>query len=264
MNYKTKNFSIGQLANQGIIQSHLARILNGGLLEFYRSNLKSYEFYQRFLNDYLRLYLPTHLEKLDGISLFTKFLKLCARHVGQLVNVGSIAQECGVSLSIAKVWFDLLEKSNIVFLLQPYLNGANKKISKMPKLYFYDTGLACFLLGVKTEKDLLQHPFHGSLFENLVILELKYYRELDRGINLYFWRDFFGHEVDCVLENNGVVYAIEIKSSTLFHSNFLKNLHFFKELLPNANTVLIYDGHDNSEFEGTRIVTLSNLAVLFA
>jgi hypothetical protein len=130
-----------------------------------------------------------------------------------------------------KKWFSLLQTSFIAFPLPPYFRNFNKQLIKSPKLYFYDTGLACYLLGIRTAEELENHYAKGALFENFVIVEMlkAFYNQGSRQ-HLYFWRDRTGHEVDLLIDAGGQLFPIEIKSSQTISANFFKNLNFFNRI----------------------------------
>jgi predicted AAA+ superfamily ATPase len=166
--------------------------------------------------NYLRTYVERDVRQLKNITdlnTFERFLKLCAGRTGQLLNMSALAIEMGVDNKTIASWIGVLENSFIVYRLQPHHRNFNKRVVKMAKLYFYDTGLACSLLGIQNASQLQYHPLSGSLFENFVIGELvksRFNRAL--GNNLYFWRDNVGHEIDVIIDHGTSLYPVEIKS----------------------------------------------------
>ncbi len=158
--------------------------------------------------DWYPNYIQTYVEKdvrlmknISDLNTFQKFIKLCAGRTGQILNLSSLGNECGITHNTAKSWLSILEAGYIIFLLKPYHKNFNKRLIKMPKLYFYDTGLACFLLGIQNTSQLATHYLRGSLFESFVLSELIKER-FNKGIepNCYYWRDKTGNEIDCVIE----------------------------------------------------------------
>ncbi|MGL9779333.1 MAG: DUF4143 domain-containing protein [Wolbachia sp.] len=143
-------------------------------------------------------------DNLKILKTLQTFLKLCAGRVGQILNLSSFAQDCGISHTTMRQWLNVLEASYLIFFLQPFHQSFNKRLIKMPKLYFYDTGLACTLLGLERESQLETHYLKGALFENLIVLEI-FKKRLNQGLpaNLYFWRDRTGHEIDLLAEWGG-------------------------------------------------------------
>ena len=224
--------------------------------KIYDENLES----RKWLESYIKTYIERDLRaitQVKDLSIFYLFLKLCAGRIGQLINYNSLSSEVGVSNNTIKQWLGILERSYIIYTLRPYYNNFNKRIIKCPKLYFYDTGLACYLLEVTDYKQLEFHFIKGSLFENYIISEIikNNYNE-GYSPNIYFWRDSNGNEIDCLEEKNGKIKAIEIKSSKTFNLDHLKNLKYFKSI---ANTnlrssYLIYDGEQKFSFDDINLL----------
>jgi len=169
------------------------------------------------LGDYFATYVERDLRELiqlRSFRQFEKFVRLAAGRVGQLLNLHSLAADVGVSSMTAKSWLTLLEASYVVFLLPPWFANIGKRLTKSPKLYFYDVGLASWLIGITQESHLQAHPLRGSLFENLLVLEMLKAR-INAGLpaNLHFYRDSSGVEVDVLLEAGNMIKLFEIKSS---------------------------------------------------
>jgi uncharacterized protein len=170
--------------------------------------------------DWFASYVATYVERdvrqltrVQDLNLFQKFLRLCAGRTGQLLNLNALANETGITQSTAKAWLSVLEASYIVHLLQPYHNNFGKRLVKSPKLYFLDTGLAAWLLGIRAEEHLSLHPLRGALFENLIVTEaIKSRYNQGRGMDLYFWRDNNGAEADLLFETPQGLQMVEIKS----------------------------------------------------
>jgi predicted AAA+ superfamily ATPase len=216
-------------------------ILNGFYPKIYDKNARS----SIVLEDYTQTYLERDLRdwaKIQDLNLFRKFIKACAARVGQVLNMENIAQDLGISQPTVKNWLTLLEASYLVFLLQPYNGNLNKQLIKSPKLYFYDVGLVCHLLGIEKESELVTHSLRGQLFENLVIGEiLKKRFNAGKNNNLLYYRDK-RHEVDLLYKEAENYYAIEIKSAATFHHDFTKNLDYIEKILTNKikQKILIY------------------------
>jgi uncharacterized protein len=170
--------------------------------------------------DWFASYVATYVERdvrqltrVQDLNLFQKFLRLCAGRTGQLLNLNALANETGITQSTAKAWLSVLEASYIVHLLQPYHNNFGKRLVKSPKLYFLDTGLAAWLLGIRAEEHLSLHPLRGALFENLIVTEaIKSRYNQGRGMDLYFWRDNNSAEADLLFETPQGLQMVEIKS----------------------------------------------------
>ena len=167
----------------------------------------------------------------------------------------------------AKKWLSVLEASYIIFPLQPFYKNFSKRLVKMPKMYFYDTGLACSLLNIRNEEQLKEHYLKGGLYENMVITEiLKGRFNRAQTPDLYFWRDLTGHEIDLIAEWGGPIKAIEIKSGSTFQPDFIKNVRYFSELSkkePSSRAITDVVGTDsvqgylvyNGDYQGTHLET---------
>lgn len=182
--------------------------------------------------DYYPHYIQTYVERdvrqlrnIGQLSAFVRFIKLCAGRIGQLLNLSSLANECGISVPTATAWISVLEASYICYLLKPDWNNLSKRLVKSPKLYFYDTGLACSLLGIDSAKQVATHYLRGGLFENLVINEFVK-RAWNAGTqeDLRFWRDSQGNEIDLLAYHGDRPEAYELKSGQTFSDTYFKNL----------------------------------------
>jgi predicted AAA+ superfamily ATPase len=222
-------------------------IFKGGYPNLHSLNMDPLDFYPSYIQTYVDRDVR-QLKNIENLNRFQVFLKLCAGRIGQLMNLSSLAQDAGISHTTARQWLTILEASYIIFFLQPFHQNFNKRLTKMPKMYFYDTGLACTLLGLEKEIQLQTHYLKGALFENLIVLEILKER-MNQGLpsNLYFWRDKTGHEIDLIGEWGGKIHAMEIKLGSTLQSSYLKNLQYFMKLsasLPQVavNGYLIYTG----------------------
>lgn len=170
-------------------------IFNGGYPGLHKLKIDPLDFYPSYIQTYIERDVR-QFKNIENLAKFQIFIKLCAGQIGKLLNISSLAQDCGISHTTDRQWLSILEASYLIFLLQPFHNNYSKLLIKMPKLYFYDTGLACTLLGLQKAEQLNTHYLKGGLFENLVILEVLKKR-LNQGLppNLYFWRDHTGVEL---------------------------------------------------------------------
>lgn len=202
--------------------------------------------------DWLRNYTQTYLERdvrdlinVGDLEAFQRFMGLCAGRVGQLLNLSSLASDCGISHSTARRWLSVLEASFIVLRLQPHFRNFKKRLVKSPKLYFLDTGLLCHLLRIREAGDLAIHASRGGIFESFVVAEF-YKRALHGGAvpDLYFWRDSAGNEVDLVLDRGTRLIPVEMKSGKTVSSDFFKGLELWRKLTKedSAPAALIYGG----------------------
>ncbi len=217
--------------------------------------------------DFFRNYVLTFVERdlrqiINVTSLldFQKFLKLLAGRVGQLVNFASLATEVGVSQPTIKQWISVLETAYIIKTLHPYFENFGKRAIKSPKLYFLDTGLLCYLLGIENETQLERDPLRGSIFENFVIVELIKARwNLGKEHQLYFFRDNHGNEIDALFQSGPKLCPIEIKSSQTFTPSLAKGLEFFSALVGNERIenkyiVLGRESEASSHFKDIHLV----------
>lgn len=201
---------------------------------------------EKWLPNYIATYIERDVRQIKNISnlnLFERFLKLCAGRIGQLLNMNSLAIEAGVDNKTIASWLSVLESSFIIHLLKPHHQNFNKRLVKMPKLYFCDTGLACSLLGITKIEQLSLHPLKGSLFENYIIGELikdRYNKNIP--FDLYFWRDNTGNEMDVVIDKGTHLYPIEIKAGKTVTSDYFKNLQFWKKITGSDEGSIIYAG----------------------
>lgn len=207
----------------------------------------------RTLGDYVVTYVERDLRQLEAIrdlSLFEKFLRLCAGRVGQLLNLQNLANDTGISHTTARTWMTLLETCYIVFLLPPWFANVSRRLIKSPKLYFYDVGLASFLLGIETEQQMRRDPLRGSLFENLVVIEFLKYR-WNRGLrsNLHFYRDSKGNEVDLLYSIGSELAPVEIKAGATIVPDYFKGLKRFAALSSESipATAVVYGGSQKQE-----------------
>lgn len=222
------------------------------------------------LGDYFETYIERDLRQLIAIkdlSLFQRFVKLCAGRVGQLLNVNSLANDTGVSHTTAANWISILQASYVLFLLQPYHANISKRLVKSPKLYFYDVGLAAYLINIENEQHVSRDPLRGNLFENLVIAEaLKYRFNQGKKSNLYFYRDSKGNEVDLLLMDGPDIRPIEIKAGMTVTRDYFKGLTHFAKLFPeriSQKMAVIYGGNEPQQRTNVSIVTLAGLNEIF-
>ena len=188
-------------------------------------------------DEWHRSYLMTYLERdvrniaaVHSLPLFQRFLRLAAARCGQLLNLASLANDCGVALNTVKNWIAILEASYLVFLLRPHHRNFGKRLIKTPKLYFLDTGGAAHLLGIAAPDQLDAHPLRGHLFENMIVAEYwKAAMNAGRTDSLYFWRDSTGNEVDLLIEDGRRLIPVEVKAGATLNSEFFRGLNRFAE-----------------------------------
>lgn len=222
----------------------------------------------RFYANYIRTYVERDVRLIRNITdlyAFEKFLRLCSGRIGQLLNMSSLVSEVGVDLKTIGSWIGVLEASFILFRLQPHHMNFNKRIVKMPKLYFYDTGLAAALLGIEKADYLTMHPSRGSLFENMVIVDfLKNRYNRGRLSNLYFWRDNTGNEIDLLIDNGISQIPVEIKSGQTLSEESLRGLRFWSKLTGIEEGYLIYGGGEiQKRSNGITAVPINSLNIIY-
>ena len=224
-------FSHIEMRDGGILpQSIDEEIFNGSYPRLYDNGLSAADFYPSYIDTYVERDVRL-VKDIGNLSAFVRLLKLCAGRIGQILNMSSLATECGVTIPTINSWLSVLQSSYIIYLLQPDYRNFSKRLVKTPKLYFYDTGLACSLLEIKQASQVSNHYLRGGLFENMVIGEF-----LKRGLNegdrpsFTFWRDSNGNEVDLLMNKGDHVDAVEIKSGQTYNADFFKNLKYWSKL----------------------------------
>ena len=207
---------------------------------------------QTWINNYINTYLERDVRQLININnllTFQRFIKVCAARIGNILNYADLARDCDITLNTAKSWLSILEASYIIKLVQPYYKNFNKRITQTTKIYFYDTGIVCALLGIKKAEELNIHHMRGHIFENMIIADaFKYNFNNNLLPNIYFWRDVTGHEIDCLIEKSyDKLVPIEIKSNMTMSDRFFKNIIDWKVIVnePSMQGYLIYNGHEN-------------------
>ena len=224
-------------------------ILNGGYPEIWNEQLKPTNWLESYVQTYVQRDVRL-LKNINDLAAFNRFVFLCANFAGQLLNREEIAKKTGVDTKTIQSWMGLLESSYLIFMLQPWFVNANKRMIKSPKLYFHDTGLLCYLLGIHNKTALKKHPQYGAIFENWAITEIQKNR-LNQGIisPLYFYRDSAGNEIDLVVDKNEEQFGIEIKSAKKVETTMFKGLNHWNKFNPSANTLLIYGGDKADEIK---------------
>ncbi len=218
----------------------------------------------RWLKSYFQLYVEKDIRQITNISqidLFEKFVKLTAGRVGQLINASSLANEVGLSSPTISQWITALKSTFICFTLNPHFKNFNKRIVKTAKIYFYDTGLLCYLLGITSSDQLSIHPLRGQIFENFIISE-SFKKKMNKGqdTNFYFWRDQKGHEIDLIEDRSSYLFPVEIKLSQTFHPQFIKNIQYLNQLqekdinLCQPKGQVIYGGENERFFKEVQII----------
>ena len=238
--------SLHELNNANLLSDNVNETLvKGGYPRIYTENFTPDEFYPSYIHSYVERDVR-QLVNVENLRTFRKFMQLCASRVGQLLNISDLAMNCGINQKTVEKWLSILEASYILYLLTPYHDTFTKRIIKTPKIFFYDTGLACSLLGLKTIEDITLSPWRGHLFECLIISDFyKQFYNTGSQPSLYFWRDKNGYiEVDCIMDRASRLFPIEIKSIATVRSDLFNSLEKWHELAKtNAdNSYLVYGG----------------------
>jgi len=201
--------------------------------------------------NYIRTYIEKDVRQIKNITdliVFERFIKLLAGRSGQELNSSALSVETGVDVKTIQSWIGILESSFIIYLLKPHFKNFRKTIVKRPKVYFYDTALVCYLLGIQNVSHLKTHPLRGSIFESMVVTELlKLRTNAGLPINLYYWRDKTGHEIDVIVDNGDELIPIEIKSGKTLNAEFFKNMDYWRKLSKYKMSVLLYGGEQNQK-----------------
>jgi len=249
-------FSYAEIQNLAPIQSLEAAAWRGGYPALYTSSVPQ----DIFFNNYLQTYLERDVRSLKNVGdimQFSRFMRLCAGRIGQPLNMSNLATDVGVASNTIKSWISVLEASYIIFMLPPFHENFNKRQTKSPKLFFFDTGLACHLLGISAPAQLETHHYLGNIVENYLIAEL-YKKRTNEGKRpaFWFWQDHKNNEIDLLIEEGGKIKAVEIKSSHTFNSRLLSGLKQWQNLNGDAQTqsYLVYAGEQRMELEHGRLM----------
>ncbi|MBU0571228.1 MAG: ATP-binding protein [Candidatus Omnitrophica bacterium] len=217
----------------------------------------------------LSFYVNTYIERdvrqllnVKNLSQFETFLRLCAARTGQILNLSSLGNDCGIKHNTAASWLSILEASYLIFRVKPHYNNFSKRLIKSPKIYFYDVGLAAYLLGIQESSQIETHPLRGHLFETYVISEiLKKRFNAVKENNLFYFRDNVGNEIDIVLDYSDKVFPIEIKSGATFSEDMLKGLRYYSKLTDNFTNhpCLIYGGASSFSFKDFSVLSFKDI-----
>jgi predicted AAA+ superfamily ATPase len=256
--FKLLPFDIQEMELTGWLNDDYAVNLQRGFYPgLYDRDIPSKVFYSNYIQTYVERDL-SELIQVKDLKQFRNFISLCAARAGQLLNLNSLANECGISQPTAKSWISVLETSYIVYQLQPYYSNFNKRITKSPKLYFYDTGLLCFLLKINDASSLKISRHKGNLFENYVIneyLKQNYHRNLI--LDFWFWRDAVGHEIDLIWQKSEKLNLVEIKATETVMPEMFRGLSYFEKFIPDLiqSKTLVHTGLYNQNRTAGKVQT---------
>jgi predicted AAA+ superfamily ATPase len=236
-------------------------IFKGQYPRIYDLDISPTEFYPSYIQTYVERDVRL-IKNIGDINAFIQFARLCAGRIGQLLNYAGLASDAGISPNTARSWLSILESSYILYRLQPYHRNFNKRLVKSPKLYFYDTGVACSLLGIHNEDQVHLHYMKGSLFENLIISEfIKRYFNRGESRQPYFWQDSRGNEIDCLVVNGESIAPIEIKSGKTMSTSYFDNLKYWRALaaLPEDVGCVVYGGEQSMQTSAGSLISWRDL-----
>jgi predicted AAA+ superfamily ATPase len=258
-------FSLNELKEGNLLGDIDQILIQGSYPRLYEGEIAASDFYPSYIHTYLERDIR-QIANVGDSHLFQKFMRLCAARIGQLFNVTDVANSLGIDQRKLKQWLAVLEASYIIFFLKPHFQNFNKRLIKTPKLYFYDTGLACSLLDIKTADTLSLSTYRGPLFESLVISDLqKQFYNSGSQPSTYFWRDVNGRiEVDCIVDRGDSLFPIEIKSSETISSSFFSAISEWNAIAqtPPERSTIIYGGNTDQTRSQGKILSWQNMTQL--
>ena len=253
-------FSLQELSSTITAKSWEELCWKGMYPRLHQQKIKPDHFYPDYITTYIERD-TRQIMNIKDLAMFRRFMSLCAGRAGQILNMHDISNSLGVDNKTVKQWLGVLESSYIIYLLQPFYKNYNKRVLKSPKLYFYDTGIASFLLGIRNTNDLKNHFARGALYENFIINELMkncYNKRVQP--QFYYFRDSNGNEVDLLIEQADFTYAVEIKSAKTVNDNFFRGLDYFKNLDDTkVKTVCVFGGDEHYTYKKNLVLGWKNL-----
>ncbi len=255
-------FSLGELlAHFNKLEDFETYLFKGFYPPIYDREIPPTDWYASYVSTYVERDVRL-LQNIRDLEQFTFFLKLCAGRIGQLLNYSSLSNELGLSVNTIKGWISVLKASFVIFTLKPFYRNFNKRLVKSGKLYFYDVGLASYLLGIRHPSHISNHFLRGELFENMMIAELlKYNFNHGHHLDFYFWRDRTGHEIDLIIDKHDQPLSFEIKAAKTISRSFFKNLEYWQKLSGASpdTSFLIYTGEQEQRRSIARVLPWQNL-----
>ena len=262
--------SISELYSANIKLDRDSQLISGFMPFLYaESGHSPFEYYKNYVNTYLERDI-VQIAAVHDLIRFEKFMRLLAGRVGQLVNNSALATEVGVSSTTIGSWLSILEASHVIYTLKPWFKNRNSQVVKTPKVYFCDTGLVSYLLGIETPEQMIRDPLLGNIFENFVVIEaLKTRLNLGLEPNLYFFRNSNGLEIDLILQEQNKLKLFEIKSGKSLNDEFCRNMKNFSakynEEIASDSTkgTVIYSGETYESYKDFGFYNFSNIPQLF-
>ena len=262
--------SISELYSANIKLDRDSQLVSGFMPFLYaESGHSPFEYYKNYVNTYLERDI-VQIAAVHDLIRFEKFMRLLAGRVGQLVNNSALATEVGVSSTTIGSWLSVLEASHVIYTLKPWFKNRNSQVVKTPKIYFCDTGLVSYLLGIETPEQMIRDPLLGNIFENFVVIEaLKTRLNLGLEPNLYFFRNSNGLEIDLILQEQNKLKLFEIKSGKSLNDEFCRNMKNFSakynEEIASDSTkgTVIYSGETYESYKDFGFYNFSKIPQLF-
>ena len=262
--------SISELYSANIKLDRDSQLISGFMPFLYAETGHSpFEYYKNYVNTYLERDI-VQIAAVHDLIRFEKFMRLLAGRVGQLVNNSALATEVGVSSTTIGSWLSVLEASHVIYTLKPWFKNRNSQVVKTPKIYFCDTGLVSYLLGIETPEQMIRDPLLGNIFENFVVIEaLKTRLNLGLEPNLYFFRNSNGLEIDLILQEQNKLKLFEIKSGKSLNDEFCRNMKNFSAkynediVSDSTKGTVIYSGETYESYKDFGFYNFSNIPQLF-
>lgn len=260
--FKLLPLSMRELDTAKLLKNNCETYLYQGFYpRIYDQDLSIYEYYQNYIQTYIERDVRA-IKNIGNLNAFQRFLKMCASRTGHVLNLSSLANDCGITHNTAKAWISVLETSFIVHLLYPHYKNFSKRLIKMPKLYFTDPGLVCALTGIENKQQLSTHYLKGEIFETMIVAEfLKFRFNLGMEPNCYFWRDKIGREIDLIIDKAEQPTPVEIKSGKTITSEFFKNILYYCKLaqINSKYASIIYGGSSNQSRQSGNVLSWKSL-----
>jgi predicted AAA+ superfamily ATPase len=250
--------SLSELNQASLLPKKIETALfKGSYPRIYADNISPEKAYANYIRTYVERDVR-QIKNITNLTQFQRFLQICAGRIGQVLNLTSLGNDCGIDQKTVRAWLSILEASYVIVLLYPYYKNFGKRLIKSPKLYFTDTGIACSLLNIKSPELLLQHYMRGNLVESLIVTDFfKQYYNLDQRPSVYFWRDHQGNEIDAIIEEALHVAPIEIKAGKTVASDYFKQFEYWKNITSatSINNFVVYAGEENQNWPEAKVIS---------
>ena len=258
-------FSFKELSAAGVSSDSLDDILFKGFYPpVYDRNIQPADWYGAYVQTYIERDVQ-QLIKVKDLNAFRTFLRICAGRAGQVINLSSIGNDCGLSYNTVKEWLSVLEASYLIFQLPPHHRNFSKRLIKRTKLYFHDSGLLAWLLGIRHSRQMTMHAMRGAIFENFIIGELlKHQYAMGVPASIYMWRDNNGLEIDVIIDQGDRVIPVEIKAGQTVNRDFFRNIRKWQKLAGDeaSQAYLVYGGDQNQDRDDACVISWRSLGRL--